>query len=70
MRLHDEYVREFVALQNNLPDFGVYQHDMERFVHYMTLMISELGAWYHHGKTTWYKVPGQFPRPEYGRQLS
>lgn len=66
MRIHDDYVAEFVEIQNNLPDFGSYQKDIERFVHYMTLMITGLGAWYHKGRTTRYKVPGEFPKPEYG----
>ncbi|PUZ25511.1 hypothetical protein DCC81_14600 [Chitinophaga parva] len=66
MRIHDDYVAEFVELQNNLPDFGSYQKDIDRFVHYMTLMISGLGAWYHKGRSTRYKAPGEFPKPEYG----
>lgn len=66
MRIHDIYVEEFVVLQNNLPDFGLHQKDLERFVHYMTRMISGLGAWYHKGKSTRYRVPGEYPKPEYG----
>lgn len=69
MRIHDSYVEEFVEMQNNLPDFGPHQKDMERFVHYMTLMISGLGAWYHIGRSTRYKVPGEYPKPEYGTAL-
>lgn len=66
MRIHDDYIKEFVEIQHNLPDFGPLQKDMENFVHHMTLMISGLGAWYHIGKSTRYKVPGEYPRPEYG----
>ncbi|MFD2033973.1 hypothetical protein ACFSKL_04170 [Belliella marina] len=66
MHIHDRYVEEFVEIQHNLPDFGPLQKDIERFVHYMTLMISGLGAWYHIGRSTRYKVPGEYPRPEYG----
>lgn len=69
MHIHDNYVKEFVELQNNLPDFGLHQKDMERFVHYMALMISGLGAWYHIGRSTRYKTPGEFPKPEYGRSV-
>ncbi|MFC3757090.1 terpene synthase family protein [Chryseobacterium tructae] len=66
MRIHDSYVNEFVELQNNLPDFGLEQKNIERFVHNMALMISGLGAWYHKGNSTRYKTPGEFPKPEYG----
>jgi len=69
MRIHDSYVAEFVEIQNNLPDFGPLQKDVERFVHYMSLMISGLGAWYHIGRSTRYKVPGEYPKPEYGQQI-
>ncbi|MGG5207686.1 terpene synthase family protein [Chryseobacterium sp. MIQD13] len=65
MRLHDNYVKEFVELQTNLPNFGLHQKNIERFVHNMSLMISGLEAWYHKGRTTRYKVPGEFPKPEY-----
>lgn len=70
MRIHDSYVEEFVEIQHNLPDFGLLQKDMERFVHYMSLMISGLGAWYHTGKSTRYKTPGEFPKPEYGMNIN
>lgn len=66
MRIHDEYVKEFVELQNSLPDFGPEQKNVERFVHNVALMISGLGAWYHKGISTRYKTPGEFPKPEYG----
>ncbi|MCQ9637613.1 terpene synthase family protein [Chryseobacterium sp. WG23] len=66
MNIHDNYVKEFVELQNNLPDFGLHQKNMDRFVHNMALMISGLGAWYHKGRSTRYKTPGEFPKPEYG----
>lgn len=64
--IHDTYVKEFVELQNNLPDFGLHQKNIERFIHNIALMISGLGAWYHKGQSTRYKVPGEFPKPEYG----
>ncbi|MFN1215617.1 terpene synthase family protein [Chryseobacterium kwangjuense] len=69
MRIHDEYVKEFVELQNCLPDFGPEQKNVERFVHNVALMISGLGAWYHKGISTRYKTPGEFPKPEYGISL-
>jgi len=69
MRIHDEYIKEFVELQNNLPDFGPEQKNIERFIHNMTLMISGLGAWYHKTASTRYKTPGEFPKPEYGLSL-
>lgn len=69
MRMHDDYVREFVELQENLPEFGSIQKDVENFVRHMTLMISGLGAWYHKGSSTRYKVPGEYPRPEYRQQI-
>lgn len=52
MHIHDSYVNEFVELQNNLPDFGSDQKNIERFVHNTALMISGLGAWYHKGNST------------------
>lgn len=69
MNIHDTYIKEFVELQNNLPDFGSVQKNIERFVHNMALMISGLGAWYHKGSSTRYKTPGEFPKPEYGLSL-
>lgn len=66
MHIHDSYVKEFVELRNNLPDFGNQQKNVVRFVHNMALMISGLGAWYHKGNSTRYKIPGEFPKPEYG----
>ena len=66
MNIHDSYVKEFVELQNNLPDFGPHQKNIGRFVHNMALMISGLGEWYHKGQSTRYKTPGEFPKPEYG----
>ncbi|PWN71957.1 hypothetical protein C1631_004900 [Chryseobacterium phosphatilyticum] len=66
VNIHDSYVREFVELQNSLPDFGGEQKYVARFVHNMALMISGLGAWYHKGHSTRYKIPGEFPKPEYG----
>ncbi|MEC5142986.1 terpene synthase family protein [Chitinophaga sp. 212800010-3] len=69
MRIHDDYVAEYVELQHNLPDFGSHQKNIERFVHYMALMISGLGAWYHIGRSTRYKTPGAFPKPEYGTSV-
>ncbi|MPS65930.1 hypothetical protein [Chryseobacterium sp.] len=69
MRIHDNYIKEFVELENNLPDFGPEQKNIQRFVHNMALMISGLGAWYHKGSSTRYKTPGEFPKPEYGLSL-
>jgi len=69
MKMHDDYIREFVELQTNLPEFGPIQRDVENFVHHMTLMISGLGAWYHKGSSTRYKVPGEYPSPEYGKKV-
>ncbi|BAP31002.1 uncharacterized protein CHSO_1965 [Chryseobacterium sp. StRB126] len=68
MQMHDDYVREFVELKANLPEFGSIQKDVENFVHHMTLMISGLGAWYHSGKLPHYEIPGEYPRPEYTQQ--
>lgn len=66
MRIHDEYVQEFADLQANLPDFGPLQQQVEKYIHYMSLMISGLGAWYCYGSSARYSVPGAFPKPEYG----
>ncbi|TZF93505.1 hypothetical protein FW781_17580 [Chryseobacterium panacisoli] len=68
MQMHNNYVREFVELKVNLPEFGPLQKDVENFVHHMTLMLSGLGAWYHLGKSPCYEVPGEYPRPEYAQQ--
>lgn len=69
MRIHNDYVKEFVELQNNLPDFGTEQKNVERFIHNIALMISGLGEWYHKTISTRYKASGEFPKPEYGISL-
>jgi hypothetical protein len=69
MSIHDNYIKEFVEIQNNLPDFGAFQKEIENFVHHMTLMISGLGAWYHKGRSSRYKEMGAYPKPEYGLQV-
>ena len=65
MRIHDDYVKEFVALQHNLPNFSPLQKEMEKYVYHMALMISGLGAWYCYGTSSRYSTLGAFPKPEY-----
>ncbi len=67
--IHDSYVNEYVELQNNLPDFGSEQKNVERFVHYMAMEISGLGAWYQKTNSIRYKAQDGFPKPEYGVSL-
>lgn len=66
IRIHDEYVKELQDMEANLPDFGIYQKDVEKYIYYMILMITGLGAWYYKGTSSRYTVPGAFPKPEYG----
>ncbi|SHM64168.1 terpene synthase family protein [Chryseobacterium polytrichastri] len=44
--IHDNDVAEFVALQNNLPDFGEWSERTTKVVEYLSLMISGLNTWY------------------------
>ncbi|MCQ9639391.1 hypothetical protein MP478_08305 [Chryseobacterium sp. WG14] len=67
--IHDQYVNEFIGLQNNVPDFGLHQKNVARFVHNMALMISGMGAWHHKEGAVHYKIPNEFPQPEYGTSV-
>lgn len=40
LRLHNEDLREFVSLQNSLPDFGIWQEAVVNWVHYMSMVLS------------------------------
>ncbi|MGS2762232.1 terpene synthase family protein [Sinomicrobium sp. M5D2P9] len=62
MRIHDEFVDEFVTLSNHLPDFSPYQKETEEFIYYIKLMISGLNSWYYRSGTPRYE-PGGYPVP-------
>ncbi|WPO92823.1 terpene synthase family protein [Chryseobacterium sp. YR459] len=40
LRLHNEDLKEFVALQASLPDFGVWHEAVVNWVHYMSMVLS------------------------------
>ncbi|WP_343671045.1 hypothetical protein [Chitinophaga sp.] len=40
LRLHNEDLREFVALQASLPDFGIWHEAVVNWVHYMSMVLS------------------------------
>lgn len=40
LRLHNQDLEEFVALQSSLPDFGVWQDAVVNWVHYMSMVLS------------------------------
>jgi hypothetical protein len=40
LRLHNEDLKEFVALQSSLPDFGIWQDAVVNWVHYMSMVLS------------------------------
>ncbi|WPO89277.1 terpene synthase family protein [Chryseobacterium sp. HR92] len=40
LRLHNEDLKEFVALQASLPDFGIWQEAVVNWVHYMSMVLS------------------------------
>lgn len=40
LRLHNEDLKEFVALQAALPDFGIWQDAVVNWVHYMSMVLS------------------------------
>lgn len=40
LRLHNEDLKEFVALQTSLPDFGIWQDAVVNWVHYMSMVLS------------------------------
>lgn len=40
LRLHNEDLKEFVALQSSLPDFGRWQDPVINWIHYMSMVLS------------------------------
>ncbi|RNL93382.1 hypothetical protein ED312_02745 [Sinomicrobium pectinilyticum] len=66
MKMHDEFVEEFVTLIDNLPDFGPYQKEVEAYFYYVKLMVSGLNAWYYKSGTLRYE-PGGYPSPPNGK---
>ncbi|MGK6344380.1 terpene synthase family protein [Chryseobacterium sp. DT-3] len=40
LRLHNEDLKEFVALQSSLPDFGIWHDAVVNWVHYMSMVLS------------------------------
>lgn len=61
LRVHDEDVAELDALRADLPDFGVYQNQVERFALGLGTMIQGVNSFYY--ITSRYFVDG-FPWPE------
>ncbi|NML39982.1 hypothetical protein HHL17_22465 [Chitinophaga sp. G-6-1-13] len=57
-RMHDEYVKEMVGLQDNLPDFGDHQKAVENYVFHLGLNITGLNDWYN-AMTVRY-IPSEF----------
>ncbi|GAA0522986.1 terpene synthase family protein [Chitinophaga japonensis] len=66
MRMHDEFVEEFVTLADHLPDFSPYQKETEEFIFYIKQMISGLNSWYYNSGSKRYQVGG-FPVPPNGK---
>lgn len=66
MRIHDEFVDEFVTLSNHLPDFSPYQKETEEFIFYIKQMISGLNDFYYKSGTQRYE-PGGFAVPPNGK---
>ncbi len=66
MRIHDEFVDEFVTLSNHLPDFSPYQKETEDFIYHIKQMISGLNDFYYKSGTARYG-PGGFPVPPNGK---
>lgn len=66
MKIHDEFVNEFVTLSNHLPDFSPYQKETEEFIYYIKQMISGLNDWYYKSGTKRYEAGG-FAVPPNGK---
>ncbi|HVI46519.1 MAG TPA: hypothetical protein VM802_16705 [Chitinophaga sp.] len=46
IELHDNYVDEFCQIAQNLPDFGVYNHHVQRLLDHLGVLISGHKSWY------------------------
>ncbi|RBL90397.1 terpene synthase family protein [Chitinophaga flava] len=46
IKIHDDYVTEFCDLSNNLPDFGIYQKTVTKFIDQLGTLISGHYSWY------------------------
>jgi len=64
LRIHDADVAEFVAIHAALPDFGIYQQEVYKYVSYLGVLIQGLQKWYQ--LDTHRYDPDGFPKPEFG----
>lgn len=64
MKIHDEYLKEFLILQENLPPFGEHQNNVYNYIQDLGIMIAGVYAW-HTNDTSRYVnggyVEGEFP---------
>src|SRR5690606_13656479 len=63
MQVHDRDLREFLSLQQALPDFGIHQNAVARYVGDMGLFLQGQKTWYE-AHTTRYQ-PGGYVASEY-----
>ncbi|WP_280276574.1 terpene synthase family protein [Nocardia wallacei] len=61
MELHNSVLREFVVLQQNLPDFGPWQDTTERYVTALSINIQGCNTW--HQRTSRRYTPGAYVEP-------
>jgi hypothetical protein len=66
LRMHDAYVAEVVAIEANLPEFGIHNDVAHQYIFHMKQMLSGLGNWYQKSGTIRY-IPSGYPEPEYGK---
>ncbi len=66
MELHDFTLREFIVLQQNLPDFGPWQDTAERYVTALSINIQGCNTW--HQRTSRRYAPGSYVEPPARRQ--
>lgn len=46
MEIHDEYLKEFLILQEHLPPFGEYQNEVYNYIQDLGIMIAGVYAWH------------------------
>lgn len=61
MQLHDATLREFIVLQQNLPDFGHWQDTAERYATALSINIQGCNTW--HQRTSQRYTPGAYVEP-------
>ena len=57
-RIHDDLLSTFVIMQNNVPDFGVYNDGVKAYILDMGMMIQGLNTYYHISANTRYANNG------------